>query len=240
MYFHSKVGHEFENSPPPHLSYVVCSTPRSGSSVLCEALCNTKLAGAPTEYFDKATMERFWQNWSISSKPEYIEVLLKKKTGPNGVFGTKTHLFQYGMAFGFEELPQQLPGLKFVWVRRNDVVQQAVSYTKAVQLDLWTYGGNAGNDRELVYDFEQILQFKNRIESENQMWLNFFREQNIQPYNMIYEEFALNLVESVEQVFHFLGIETTRKISVEPITLVKQFDAVSKQWCDRFLNDLQT
>jgi LPS sulfotransferase NodH len=37
--------------PPINTSYLICSTPRSGSTLLCEALRNTRLAGRPEEYF---------------------------------------------------------------------------------------------------------------------------------------------------------------------------------------------
>jgi trehalose 2-sulfotransferase len=35
----------------PTRSYLICSTPRSGSTLLCEALTNTGVAGAPEEYY---------------------------------------------------------------------------------------------------------------------------------------------------------------------------------------------
>src|SRR6266480_7340737 len=35
----------------PNISYIICATPRSGSSLLCEALTNTGVAGQPEEYF---------------------------------------------------------------------------------------------------------------------------------------------------------------------------------------------
>ena len=36
----------------PNTSYLVCATPRSGSTLLCEALTNTGIAGQPKEYFE--------------------------------------------------------------------------------------------------------------------------------------------------------------------------------------------
>ena len=36
----------------PKTSYLVCATPRSGSTLLCEALTNTGIAGRPREYFE--------------------------------------------------------------------------------------------------------------------------------------------------------------------------------------------
>src|SRR4051794_5081670 len=35
----------------PTLSYLIASTPRSGSTLLCEALTNTGVAGNPEEYY---------------------------------------------------------------------------------------------------------------------------------------------------------------------------------------------
>jgi trehalose 2-sulfotransferase len=37
----------------PSVSFLICSTPRSGSTLLCEALRNTGLAGKPEEYFQE-------------------------------------------------------------------------------------------------------------------------------------------------------------------------------------------
>ena len=40
----------------PDTSYLICATPRSGSTLLCEALNNTGLAGHPKEYFEALKM----------------------------------------------------------------------------------------------------------------------------------------------------------------------------------------
>src|SRR5215210_6559319 len=37
---------------PPRMSYLVCATPRSGSTLLCELLASTGIAGRPAEYFE--------------------------------------------------------------------------------------------------------------------------------------------------------------------------------------------
>src|SRR5690349_19289466 len=38
--------------PVPARSYLVCATPRSGSTLLCRALSQTGVAGRPEEYFE--------------------------------------------------------------------------------------------------------------------------------------------------------------------------------------------
>ncbi|MBE9506501.1 MAG: hypothetical protein IMY86_00490, partial [Chloroflexi bacterium] len=51
----------------PHTSYLICATNRSGSSLLCEALKNTGIAGRPEEYFWRDD-EPFWsERWSVST-----------------------------------------------------------------------------------------------------------------------------------------------------------------------------
>src|SRR5436190_15977397 len=65
-----------EASMHPHCSYLICATPRSGSTLLCEALTNTGVAGFPKEYFEtlkdtglpRRPMEYFetWDNTEIA------------------------------------------------------------------------------------------------------------------------------------------------------------------------------
>src|SRR3954469_7169515 len=43
---------EIPGLPRPHRSYLVCATPRSGSTLLCKALEGTGLAGQPEEFFE--------------------------------------------------------------------------------------------------------------------------------------------------------------------------------------------
>src|SRR2546422_3118854 len=99
MYTHHKLDHEFEGDINPVVSYMVCSVPRSGSSLLCELLCTTGRAGAPTEFFDPELMEQFSATWQVESLEDYLEALLHKKTSPNGVFGVKVHYGQFVNVF---------------------------------------------------------------------------------------------------------------------------------------------
>src|ERR687888_360892 len=99
MYTHHKLDHEFEAQTPTVTTYAVCALPRSGSSLLCELLFNTGLAGAPAGYFDSETRMQFSRRWETDSFDAYLGALLAKKTGPNGVFGFKAHFFQLDEAF---------------------------------------------------------------------------------------------------------------------------------------------
>ncbi len=103
----------------PHTSYLVCATQRSGSTLLCELLKNTHLAGYPEEYFDAlrstgvpqrpleyfagvvddALLEVFkgrtHPDEELRQPPpgmtfeQYVDAIIEQCTSPNGVFGTK-------------------------------------------------------------------------------------------------------------------------------------------------------
>ncbi|MFL5661688.1 MAG: Stf0 family sulfotransferase [Ktedonobacteraceae bacterium] len=103
----------------PHTSYLICATPRCGSTLLCEALINTGLAGQPKEYFEhlrqtgqpRRPQEYFLADSAIacqlgdysrlddeaklsecylgSAYSAYLAQVIEEGTTPNGVFGAK-------------------------------------------------------------------------------------------------------------------------------------------------------
>src|SRR5437660_9519697 len=78
------------------LSYIICTAPRTGSTLLAEALKATGCAGRPAEYFDiHAHNEQYWiRTLGIRNDAEYIEKVVEAGTTSNGVFGLKVHFHQ--------------------------------------------------------------------------------------------------------------------------------------------------
>ncbi len=134
----------------PNTSYLIYTTPRSGSFLLCEALINTRLAGQPTEYFDPWQTRLLLQGWGATSYAECFARILQTGTSSNGVFGGKIiwqffedlidHLRDIS---GYEKLvvPELMarvfPHLRYIWITRRDKVRQAISYSKALQTNYW-------------------------------------------------------------------------------------------------------
>src|SRR5579884_4137590 len=134
----------------PQTSYIILVTTRSGSTLLCEALDGTNIAGHPDEYFTpgNSTLRKpFWrEDHEHLTFMEYIERVLDAGTTPNGVFGTKCGILELHRIErelrrlpGNEQLPLYelfstvFPNLHFVWVTRRDKIRQAVSVAKAMQ-----------------------------------------------------------------------------------------------------------
>ena len=79
-------------------SYIICTSPRSGSTLLCQLLTDTNVAGVPNSYFHKPSLA----NWmevhgiapnSLDNRSETWGTVLKNahKTGPaeTGMLGLK-------------------------------------------------------------------------------------------------------------------------------------------------------
>ena len=230
MYTHHKADHEF---PPaePRISYMVCSVPRCGSSLLCELLCNTEVAGAPTEFFDPELMGRFRERWGSSSDEEYAAQLLRKKTTPNGVFGLKVHWGQLGHLPGGD--PDALfPGLRYVHMQREDAVRQAVSWVRAIQTNQWASSHEARG--EPVFDAEQIAFYLEVIRKEGASWEQYFGQRSITPHRVVYERLVAQPGETLGSVLDFLGVPGPVAVASAPLELEQQADALTDEWVERY------
>ena len=92
----------------PQSAYLVCATPRSGSTLVCQALTDTGVAGRPEEYFegvdDRSILDHLGERgigdepqqrsplWSRAAYDRYLEWAMDAGTTPNGVFAAKTPL----------------------------------------------------------------------------------------------------------------------------------------------------
>jgi LPS sulfotransferase NodH len=128
-----------ENLPRPKLSYLVCATPRSGSTLLCKALERTGVAGHPEEFFEAKQQtgapargsDYLWDapvdlhellgedpeppapEYSslagISDYRQHLRRTLEHGTTPNRVFGAK---IMWGHRQDFLRLARTLPELR--------------------------------------------------------------------------------------------------------------------------------
>src|SRR5215469_751994 len=134
-------------SSRPVVSYLVCTEPRTGSTLLCDALAETGVAGRPDEYFFIPSRETdaYWmRRLGIADQSDYVDGVIREATTPNGVFGVKMHwaqveLFRGRLAAGlakshpdlrdasFERLlREKLGATRYVWLRRRNKVAQGI------------------------------------------------------------------------------------------------------------------
>jgi trehalose 2-sulfotransferase len=234
MYFHRKFDHVFEGSPSPRVSFIVCSLPRSGSSLLCELLAASELAGAPSEFFDRNQMDAFRATWKVDTFDGYIEALLSKKTSPNGLFGVKAHYHQLVEAFGDTGPGTVFPNLHLVYIRRRDHVGQAVSFARAIQTEQWTSGHEPPSDPPR-YDRDQIRSLLEWIRREEAAWEQWFAACGAPLHRVVYEDFTADIENTVLSVMRFLRIDLPSSFELPSPTLDRQADALSRDWAARYV-----
>ena len=225
----------FEGAPPPSVSYVVCSVPRSGSSLLCDLLANTDLAGAPMEYLDPAGIEAFRRSWGVGETfDDYLAALFERKTSTNGVFGLKLLFGQLG-ELGGRELRAVLPDPRFVYITRRDQVRQAVSFARATQTEQWA-SDHPEPDVKPVYHRDQIQRMLEWIKRDEGSWELYFAHHSISPLPIVYEDFVESVEQTVLRVMDHIGIDRPGGFQLKPPTIERQADELSDEWVERFLS----
>ena len=219
----------------PHASYLVCSIPRSGSSLLCELLAGTGLAGVPAEFFHPDKMAALRGRWGVDELDDYLRELLARKTSPNGVFGTKAHWGQYQPLFGESDPRTVFPGLRLVFITRRDRLRQAVSWVRALQTLKWVTEDNPPVKRPEVFDHEHITQKLGRIDREEELWESLFSRHGIEPHRVVYEDFVEDQEGTVRAVLDQLGVDAPADLHLPPPVLDRQADERSDEWVERYL-----
>lgn len=234
----------------PRISYIICAVQRSGTHLLASILRNTAVAGRPGEYFFCTRRETWEGRWQSASRAAYIERVLRQGTTPNGVFGfVAMWTYFERMIRMFREMPEYrhldrsevlaavFDQPRYIWMRRRDRVQQAVSWAIAAQTKVWSQkpGEAAQAERAPQFDFEAIDQRYNHITADEQQWENYFRQNGIEPLVLFYEEVTASNRETAERVLEFLGVPLPRDFKIAAPTVEKQATAMSDKWAARYL-----
>jgi trehalose 2-sulfotransferase len=234
MYTQHKLDHEFKEGAETVVSYAVCALPRSGSSLLCELLFTTDLAGAPGEYFDAAMMKRFRRRWGAESFDDYLRTLLAKKTGPNGAFGFKAHFFQLIEAFPGSSLEAAFPRLRHVYITREDRLRQAISWARAIQTHRWSSEQEVYDDNHEIFRREQIDRMIAGITERERRWEALFADCGADPLRITYEELVARPEETVAAVLGHIGVEDPVGVRLAGPTLRRQADGLTEEWVSRY------
>lgn len=260
-------GHAFDLPPPAGAprSWVLASSPRTGSTLLCRALWDTGLVGAPSEYLNPMQV-RDWEvrlggalsaryhralrgpllalvgrpGWGDDRLRAYLDRVRARRTGPTGHFGLKLHhhhLEQWFLGPGRD--PQRWLG-EPVWVQlsREDRLAQAISWARALQTGQW-----ASTQRPWmrpVYDRRSIQARLRAIERAEQGWRDWFERADIEPLRLSFEQLTADLPGTVRVVLARLGVADPARVQVPAPELRPQADGVSEAWRTRFLAEPAT
>jgi len=253
----------------PRSSFFICHTLRSGSTLLCDALSSTGVAGHAEEYFpERSTAGKIyvltgaalkdpetWQSdWTSTPFDQCLDRVLRSGTTSNGVFASKLKWFnmrylgellgalpeQDGLSLD-EHLDRLFPNLRYVWVTRRDKVRQAVSLVRAKQSTQWKAMSAQPERADAAdYNFHVIEVAVRRIVDEECAWEEYFTYAGITPLTVVYEDLVRNYEPTVRRLLDDLGIGLPRQYVFPAPRLHKQADAVSEQWVERYHRDARS
>ena len=230
-------------------SYFVGATPRTGSSLLLGLLDSTGVCGHPQAYF-RAPDEASWAaRWSLSPTAghrAFVAAAMRAGRTPNGVFGAKlmwgTHaelVAKLAPARSGDDLAvlrEAFGVIRFVCLRRDDVLAQAVSWVRAEQTGRWFDGGHgeisgAGPAAEPVFDAAAITRTMRTIEEHNAGWEAWFARYRVEPLRVRYEDLAADPTGTTRRVLHFLGVAAPGRIVAHHR---RQADELNREWIRRY------
>ncbi|MEU8295930.1 Stf0 family sulfotransferase [Micromonospora sp. NPDC048909] len=242
-------------------SYFVCATPRTGSSLLLGLLESSGVAGQPQAYFRSPDEPMWADRWQLARTAEggfdyadYVRAALATGRTDNGVFGAKLmwgtldelvgklaavhpHLNGNDVAL----LERAFGRTRFVFLRREDLVAQAVSWLRAEQTAKWFVGGNgeisgsAGNGQAPRFDADGIRHFVEVITEHNAAWEAWFASWGIQPHVVRYEQLDADMVTTTNRILDFLGLAMPAGSTIAA-RHQRQADDLNQQWIDRYRN----
>jgi LPS sulfotransferase NodH len=189
--------------------YIICSTQRSGSYLLCRQLINAGI-GVPQEYFNPVHLAMLTGRWDIDPRDglSYLVKLWATRTTPNGVWGTKLQWPQYLDARAVLDA-HLLESAKFIFLYRSDLTAQAVSLHLSVVTGLWGFDDTkitSGQSEIGLDNSRHVLQCLGKIKRENEAWRKFFLSRNIEPFAIRYEDFAADQQGYLTRIARFLEV----------------------------------
>lgn len=208
------------------LNYVICATPRSGSTLLAKGLQSTNIAGLPHEYFNIDHQSDYLKRWDFKELEDYIGLLQKHRVSSNGIFGFKIHYNQYVETFDKKNLSSYFNNLNYIFITREDKIMQGISLEKAMQTQKWS--SEFIPIRKSRFNYKGIKNRIDTINSQESNWLKYFRTYGIKPYIVRYEDLEQKYELTIKEVLEFLKIED--KYVIHPKKLFKQRNFSNYLW----------
>ena len=244
-------------------AYMICTSPRSGSTLLCKLLSATGQAGQPASYFHRPSIVSWraslgLQKISSHSPRDELEAIINavrtKGRAGTDVFGLRMQRPSFD--FFMQQLSVLHPAQRndvarleavfgrilFVHLTRGDKVEQAVSYIKADQTGLWHMAPD-GTELERLsapqdprYDGNAIAAKVAEMEAYDHAWQGWFDSQGIDPLRITYEDLSADPSAILRDLLKALGLHLKPAMDVVP-EVAKLSDQINRDWVVRFRRD---
>ncbi|MBZ9857628.1 sulfotransferase [Mesorhizobium sp. CA13] len=240
--------------------YIICGTPRTGSTLLCKLLASTKATGDPHSFYRRQDVPEWAEEWGLPGRDTmselefdaaYLNAAIAAGKGRTGIFGLRL------MRENLDELSAILdrifPGLVsdearferafgrvlYIHLSRQDKLAQAVSLIKAQQTGLWhvapdgTELERVGPPEEPQYDFGRIKDEVAELEAYDAAWNMWFAKQEVIPLRIGYERLSSDPVATLASICDALGVQSPDAGDIKP-GIARLADETSLDWMRRY------
>ena len=201
-----------ETSKPK--SYVICTTARSGSNLLCDYLDQTGVLGRPAEFLNPEVVINGAYDRRFGKGPdlpvgEYIDWLYGNMSTDNNIFGIKI-LYEDFVAYrGFIRFQELLHDSALFYLDRKSKINQAISYYVARNTGRWMASDPGRTANDLHYDYKAIDDSLEMLVHQHIEWQAFLSSIE-RPVEMIeYDQVVNNPLGVIGQIGAALGIDVT-------------------------------
>jgi LPS sulfotransferase NodH len=229
------------------LSYLLCGTPRTGSTLLCGLLASTGVAGRPESYFREPDEHAWARRLGVQVSGDgsfdygsFVRAVRRAGSTPNGVFAARVMWgTMHRVVGGLDAAPRRrdldvlvdaFGPLGLVHLRRDDVVGQAVSWVRAEQTGYWQEGDRSSAQPR--FDPGHIDDLVWTIRDHNAAWSAWFAQQGVEPHSVTYEDVIGDPRRAARGILDHLGIESPPDWRPVPRQR-RQADEVNADWVRR-------
>lgn len=236
--------------PPGPRSYLICMTPRTGSTLLCRSLVETGIAGNPAEHFLPDVRHNRAERWGLRGIAAYANWLVETTQTRNQTFGLKIGWLQFKAILDEtarderlkglsepERVERLFPNLRYVYLTRRSRVRQAISDWKARQSQVYhvEVGDEFPKDGgRLCYDYHGIDAVLRGHDLQKAEWRHYFERNDLRPVRVVYEKLIGDLEGTVSALLQAVGVERSLELRIGPPRLQRMSDALTERWVRRF------
>jgi trehalose 2-sulfotransferase len=242
----SIMSEDFDTGPYEcRFRYFLCSSPRSGSSMVAAALRDTGSAGVPHEYLNANYVKAFARRQNVPDVSRtYWKFLESRRCTPNGAFGVKAHFRHLSVIF--REPDQQLRFLqrfhKFVIISRRNAVAQALSYVKANSTHVWNTDNadTLAEVRSIPFSPSTgaVARALGYVITQNTAWPQKLREIGADFITVYYEDLVEDFLGEMDRIVKHLSIPELVIESIAAPRSLKLSDESADLLQERFLRDI--
>lgn len=241
-------------------SYIICATPRSGSTLLCDLMTETGISGRPNSFFLSETISYWADTLHVPSKQwaareafdlNYLSAVKAYGANNTPLFGlrlmwesvndlsTRLDAFYPNLQKDRDRFCAAFGRPLYIYLTREDKVSQAISRYRAEKSGLWhKYADGSERQRvksgsEPTYDGHAIAKILTTLEQHNSAWIAWFQHQGIDPLPVSYETLSENPQSVVASVLSALDLDTAVSKTIKPKS-AKMRNALSEAWAERF------